>query len=144
MKTTTIKHTPCFADLPRDYRGLCMAYLPRPIHSAREYAMAEAVAETMAGWEERMSSDQKDYFDVLTDFMADYDDQHRPYSPHVSGWETLRGLVEENSLSAADVARILGAERTLGSKILRGERRITADHARKLGGYFKLEPGAFL
>lgn len=144
MKTATIKKKPCFEDFPRDYRGLCMAYLPRPIHSAREYAAAEAVAEAMAGWEERMSEDQKDYFDVITDFMTDYDEAHRPYAPQVSGLDALKAIVEENGLSAAGIARILGADRTLGSKILRGERRITADHARKLGEHFKLEPGVFL
>lgn len=144
MKTATIKKKLRFEDLPRDYRSLCMTYLPRPIHSTREYASAEAVAEAMAGWEDRMSEDQKDYFDVVTDFMTDYDDAHRPYGPHVSGLEVLRGIVEENGLSAADISRILSVDRTLGSKILRGERRITADHARKLGEHFKLEPGAFL
>lgn len=144
MRIATSKKKLRFEDLPRDYRGLCMAYLPRPIHSAREYAAAEAAAEVMAGWEERMSEDQKDYFDVVTDFMTDYDDAHRPYAPLVSGLELLKGIVEENGLSATDVSRILGADRTLGSKILRGERRITADHARKLGEHFKLEPGAFL
>jgi hypothetical protein len=28
--------------------------------------------------------------------------------------------------------------------ILRGERRITADHARSLGAHFAVDPGAFL
>ena len=145
MKTVTRKNTrPAFADLPRDYRGLCAHYLPRPIHSVREYAAAEIVADSMAGYEEAMTADQKDYFEVVTDFMEDYDESRAPYHPKVSGLEMLKGIVAEQEMSAATLARILGGDRSLGTKILAGERRITADHARALGKHFKLDPGAFL
>ncbi len=145
MKAATRKkNRPAFADLPRDYRGLCDHYLPRPIHSAREYAAAEIVADSMAGYEEAMTEDQKDYFEVVTDFMEDYDEATAPYHPKVSGLEMLKGIVAEHEMSAAALARILGGDRSLGTKILAGERRITADHARVLGEHFKLDPGAFL
>lgn len=133
-----------FADLPCDYPGLCGHYLPRPIHSTREYAAAEAVANNMAGYEDSMTEDQKDYFEVLTDFMEDYNEATDPYQPAVSGLEMLKGIMEEHEMSAAALARILGSDRSLGTKILTGERRITADHARVLGEHFKLDPGVFL
>lgn len=135
-----------FADLPRNYHDLCAkVYLPRPIHSLKEYAAAERITDAMAGFEEGMTRDQSDYFDVITDFMSDYDETHRAFTPSVSGLDILKSLVEENEISGAELSRILGAsERSLGTKILNGSRRITADHARKLGERFAMEPGAFL
>lgn len=77
--------------------------------------------------------------------MSDYDEAHRPFTPAVSGLDVLKSLVEENGISAAELSRILGAsDRSLGTKILNGSRRITADHARKLGERFAMELGAFL
>ncbi len=40
----------------------------------------------------------------------------------------LGGLLEDRGLSGADLARILGGSRNLGSMILRGERRLAANH----------------
>ena len=47
-------------------------------------------------------------------------------------------------MSATDLSRLLGASRQLGPMILRGERRITAEHARTLGSHFGLSAGAFI
>jgi len=53
-------------------------------------------------------------------------------------------LLDEHALSGAGLARILGKTASLGPMILRGERRITADHALCLGAYFGLPPDVFL
>jgi antitoxin component HigA of HigAB toxin-antitoxin module len=47
-------------------------------------------------------------------------------------------------MSAADLSRVLGSHRTLGPMILRGERSITAEHARALGSHFGLPAGVFI
>ena len=65
--------------------------------------------------------------------MENYDEATAPYHPKVSGLEMLKGIVAEQGMSAAALARILGGDRSLGTKVLAGERRITADHARVLG-----------
>lgn len=65
--------------------------------------------------------------------------------PKVSGVEFLKHLLENNGLTGADLSRLLGVSSPrLGPMILRGERRLTADHARRLGEHFRMEPGAFL
>jgi len=58
--------------------------------------------------------------------------------------DTLKYLLEEQDLKAADLSRILGASRMLGPMILRGERSITAEHARRLGKRFGLPAGVFV
>ena len=62
----------------------------------------------------------------------------------VGGLEMLRHLIETHELSGADLAGILGVSRNLGPMILRGEREITAAHARALGAHFALSPGVFI
>jgi antitoxin component HigA of HigAB toxin-antitoxin module len=68
----------------------------------------------------------------------------KPLSPKVSGLKALKFLVEENGLSSRELSRILGASPMLGGMILRGERDITASHARTLGKHFAVDPGLFL
>jgi len=53
-------------------------------------------------------------------------------------------LLEEHGINATGLSRLLGASRQLGPMILRGERAITADHARVLGAHFGLPAGAFI
>jgi antitoxin component HigA of HigAB toxin-antitoxin module len=55
----------------------------------------------------------------------------------------LTGL-NEHGLSAADLARILGASRNLGAMILRGDRNLTLPHIRKLSAHFKVSPEVFV
>jgi antitoxin component HigA of HigAB toxin-antitoxin module len=57
---------------------------------------------------------------------------------------TLKFLLEQHQLSAADLSRILGSDRSLGPKLLRGERRLTVDHIRTLARRFNVEPGVML
>jgi len=58
--------------------------------------------------------------------------------------EKLKSLVEDQGMTAADLAEALGVSRSLASLVLSGKRRITADHAKALGKRFRLEPGYFL
>ena len=50
-----------FADLPKDYEGLCRGLLPRPIHDAVEYANVAEVADAMVLWQDDFTPDQADY-----------------------------------------------------------------------------------
>jgi len=45
-------------------------------------------------------------------------------------------------MSAADLSRVLGSDRSLGPKLLRGERRLTADHIRTLARHFQRRAGS--
>lgn len=144
MKTK--HHKIKFADLPTDYAGLCGVVVPRPIHDRASYENLLEVVEAMAGFEENFNEDQSDYFTVIVDFVAAYEDSKRtgrdsnPRPP----LETLKYLLEENGMTAADFSRLLGTERTLGAKILRGERNLTVPHLRILSERFKVSPALFI
>jgi antitoxin component HigA of HigAB toxin-antitoxin module len=44
----------------------------------------------------------------------------------VCGLDALRALLDEHGMSAADLARLLGVHRSMGWKLLKGERALTA------------------
>lgn len=94
-----------------------------------------------------LNADQQDYLEALMVFVERYDDAHAQTqvdTRRVSGLRLLRTLLAEHGLGGADLSRLLGASRTLGAMILRGERNITAEHARTLGKHFNLDPGLFI
>ena len=142
MKTKT-KIKLRFADLPKDYPGLCRVFLPRPIRDKADYDNTAEVAEAMVLWDEEFSDDQEDYFDLLCTLIEAWDKEHVKW-PKVGPVRLLKHLLENHDMSGADLSRLLGASRQLGPMILRGERSITAEHARVLGKHFALNPGAFI
>jgi len=142
MKTKTARKL-TFADLPRDYAGLCGIHLPRPIRDKADLANATEIAFAMAGFEDRLSEDQDDYLDLVSSLIETYEDEHVK-TPKRTPLQLLQYLLNEHGLNAADLTRILGASRNLGNAILRGERQVTVAHARKLAERFSLPWTAFI
>ena len=71
-------------------------------------------------------------------------DRVRVKWPKDSPAKTPKFRLEQHDLSAADLARSLGSERSLGPKLLRGERRLTVDHIRVLARHFQVDPGVLV
>jgi HTH-type transcriptional regulator/antitoxin HigA len=132
-----------YAAIPKTYRKLCGLCLPRPIHDDAQDEEATAMMLALAGFP-RLNAEQQDYLDVLTEFVDEYDKAKKIRWPKISGLDTLKYLLEENGMSAADLSRILGASRNLGAMILRGERRLTLAHVRTLAKRFRVSADLFL
>ena len=132
-----------FAALPKDYTGLCQRYVPRPLHDATDYAVARRAMEPLIGFEDRLNPDQTDYLEAVSSFIEAYD-RVRVKWPQGTPLGTLEFLLEQHGMSAADLSRVLGGDRSLGPKLLRGERRLTVDHIRTLARHFNVEPGVLL
>jgi HTH-type transcriptional regulator/antitoxin HigA len=145
MKTLThqIRRFASYAAIPKTYRELCELCLPRPIHDDAQDEEATAMMLALAGFT-RLNAEQQDYLDVLTEFVDEYDKGKKIRWPKISGLDTLKYLLEENGMSAADLSRILGASRNLGAMILRGERRLTLAHVRTLAKRFSVSADLFL
>lgn len=65
-------------------------------------------------------------------------------APAICGPDALRVLLDEHGMSAADLARLLGVHRSMGSKLLKGERALTARHLQILSDRFKVSAELFL
>ena len=125
-----------FKDLPKNYQGLLALHMLRPIHDKVDYGNALEILDAMAG--QNLNRDQDDYFEALSLLVEAYESAHLPGLPSKRGLPLLQHLVEENGMSAADLSRLMGTDRSLGVRILNGERNLTVDHARKLAARFQV------
>ncbi len=145
MKTRAPSPAPSFAALPSSYATLCRAvWLPRPIHDKTEHAAALAAIEPFWGHETGMNEDQADWFKLVADLIADYEDRAGPKRKPLPLARRLAGLLEAHGMTAADLGRLLDLEASMGSKIMNGSRQLTAAHIRKLARHFALPADYFL
>jgi antitoxin component HigA of HigAB toxin-antitoxin module len=145
MKTMTAqtRRFARIADVPKTYRELCQLYLPRPIRDEAEDAEATAMMNALAVFT-RLNAEQRDYLDVLTEFVDAYDKAKPVRRPAIKGLDVLKHLLAEHGRNGADLSRILGGSRNLGAMILRGERNLTVAHIRKLAAHFKVGAEVFV
>jgi HTH-type transcriptional regulator / antitoxin HigA len=127
---------------PASYEALCKRHLPRKIHDRAAYQDAVDVADWLAGRD--LNADQEDYLDLVSDLVAEYEaEQSRDDGP-VSPVELLNFLVEENEITTRELGALLGVDHSVAARILKGQRSITPEHAKKLGERFAIRPGRFL
>ena len=138
MKTRTLTHD----DIPETYAELVGLFMPRPLHDEMDYRDALGVLDAMAGFE--MNADQEDYFEAVATFVEKYEARHHALGAKgLTPVELLRSLVDEHGMSESDLGRLLG-DRSLGHRILTGERELSKAHIRTLAAHFSLNPAALL
>ena len=81
--------------------------------------------------------------ELLTQRIVAYEAAHFPI-PDPDGPDTLAFLLEQRPLSQSALAVATGIPQSTISDLVNRRRDFTADHARKLGAYFKVNPGLFL
>ena len=124
--------------------GELNAELPlRPIRDEVDYDNAIEMTDRLAVLDER-TADQQDYLETLTELIGKYEDEHfaRDFS-NISPLDALRSLCEQNGIGASALGELLG-NRSLGSKILRGQRQLSKEHIRKLCDRFAVSADLFL
>jgi len=138
MKTKTLTHD----DIPDTYSELVGLFMPRPLHDDVDYRNALAVMDAMAGFD--MNADQEDYFEAVATFVEKYEAGHHAIEQaKMKPAELIRSLMEEHGMSESDLGRLLG-DRSLGHRILSGERELSKAHIRLLAEHFALNPAALL
>jgi len=132
-----------YEDIPKTYDRLLAIHPLRPIHNDVELDHATQIIDILAGHD--LNADQADYLDMLSTLVEVYENAHDPLDdPAISGLDALRALLDEHGMSAADLARLLGIHRSMGSKLLKGERALTARHLQMLSDRFKVSAALFL
>ena len=128
--------------LPTTFADLCARHWPRPIHDEMDYDNTAEMVDRLAVMEKR-TRDQDEYLETLTILIEKYDQEYFARSSGGTPARRLKHLLELHEMSASDLGRLLG-NRSLGSAILRGERKISKANAAKLASHFKLSTGAFV
>ena len=138
MRTKALTH----GDIPDSYAELAGLFMPRPLHDEVDYRNALGVLDAMAGFE--MNADQTDYFEAIATFVEKYEAAHHAIDEaNMAPLDLIRSLMDEHGLNESDLGRLLG-DRSLGHRILTGERELSKTHIRILAEHFSLNPAALL
>jgi HTH-type transcriptional regulator/antitoxin HigA len=136
MSTIADIYTPLYHKLMKEF----------PLHRIRN--RKDAVAATVIldkRFRDRFDDPgEEQYVMILADLLADYEEERDPAPDAATGLDVLRLLVDQHDLRQSDLAQILGIGQSAVSMILSGERPLTADHARRLGKRFGINPGTFI
>lgn len=115
----------------------------RPIRTAKRHNLACEIAGRLAALN-RPSRDQADYFQALSIFIEEYERVHYPVDDSsITPLDTLRYLMREHGMTASDLGYLLN-NRSLGTRILKGERDLSKSHIQKLSLYFGVSPAVFI
>ena len=128
--------------MPKTYTGLVSLLVPRPIHDSASYDNAVEIVHALAGY--KLNRDQEDYLELMAKLVEDYERETVPEPTPVNGIAALKFLLSDNDLSADDLGHIIGVNRSIAYRILKGTRNLTADHIKKLSVRFAVSADLFL
>lgn len=122
------------------YIELLQQFPPRPIRSEQELLAVQDVMDRLLD-AEAMTSEQRDYLDVLGTLVHEYEERNVPI-PDISGVELLEALMDEFGVKPQDLNSVFQTE-SVCSEVLSRERELTVEHIEKLAGFFKISPSTF-
>lgn len=131
-----------FGPLPSTFAGLVRRHLPRPIRDHADLDNALELMDRLAVLD-KPTPDQADYLHVLSNLIEEFEQNRQAPGEGLGPIEALRFLMDEHGMSASDVGRLLG-QRQLGAAILRGARKLSKTHIRKLADHFGVRADLFL
>jgi len=114
----------------------------RPIKTKKAYSQAMQALRALMRLQPR-NKDQNDYLKSLSVLIGDYESRVCQIEVTSDPVENLKFLLEENEMTASDLGRMLG-DRSLGSRLLSGERSLSKNHIRVLSERFRVSPALFI
>jgi HTH-type transcriptional regulator/antitoxin HigA len=129
-----------------DYFKLVRAFPLRPIRNQNKYDEAGRVLNRLLGRPDgKLTEGERDYLDALVLLVEDYDRKHSRFVPSKrTPHEALKYLAKEAGLGPTALGNVLGTTHAMASLMLHGKRGISAESARTLANYFKVEAGLFV
>ena len=126
------------------YLDLIRQFPLRPLRSEADLKEATGILDRLFGRED-VDPGEEDYVHVLAGLVEEYEAERAAIDvSKISAVDLLRHLMDERGMSQIELARLLGVGASAVSMILSGQRPLTAEHARRLGRHFALNPGVFL
>jgi len=140
MKSITLPKS--IKQLPKTYGELCRKLImPRTIHDKVEFENITQIINFMAGHE--LNEDQEDYLTTLADLSHTYEAATLPplkkQEPHVF----IKTHLIDIGMTATEWGRLIGIDKTLASRLLRGERKLSLEHLQKTAQALNLPRGVF-
>ena len=124
-----------------EYASLLTNTLPSVIRSAAENERHIAMLEEFDRKGSRMSAAERRMAELLTLLIEDFEEKH--YSLKVAGpVDVLNELMLANGLKQKDLVDVFGTP-SIVSEVLRGKRKLTIGHIRRLSRRFHVSPEVF-
>ena len=124
-----------------EYASLLTNTLPSVIRSATENERQIAMLEEFDRKGSRMSAAERRMAELLTLLIEDFEEKH--YSLKVAGpVDVLNELMLANGLKQKDLVDVFGTP-SIVSEVLRGKRKLTIEHIRRLSRRFHVSPEVF-
>ena len=140
MKATKL---PAPRNMPKRFEELVHMAPPRAVHDEQDYENAQELIDRLTSIP-KLTKGQADYLDTWTVLFEDYEREHHDIdTSDISGLDALRYLMEQNEMSPSDLGRLLG-DRSLGTRILQGQRQLSKEHIRRLCERFKVSADLFI
>ena len=126
----------------REYQHLLDRTLPRVIRTEAENEHYLELLAQLDARSDDLTAAEKELADLLTVLIEDFEEQHYALKA-ASPIEVLRELMRVHDLKQRDLADLFGTP-SIVSEILKGKRKFTTDHIRKLSQRFHVSPELFL
>jgi antitoxin component HigA of HigAB toxin-antitoxin module len=137
-RTPKITDPTRFPELPKNYAALCAIHMPRTLHDDIELENVTEIIDLMAG--HKLTKDQADYLNTLATLVADFEDQNVARLPSLAPHEFLAAHLKNIGMSASKWGKLIGIDRSTASRLIRGERILTASHIRNTSKALAIAP----
>lgn len=114
-----------------------------PIETKTQYKAALKLLESL--WEkvgEDAKSPYGSLFTLLSERIVAYEARHFPFDDPTPA-KVLEYLIEERSVTQQEVADATGIQQSNLNQLIKGKRKLTTEHVKRLAQYFKMEPSVF-
>ena len=122
------------------YTNLLVSFPPRPIKSEEDLEKIQNIVDRLLD-KEKLTEDEEDYLYLLGMLIEEYEEK-QDLVPDIYGIELIKALMVELGLKQKDLIPIFKTE-SIVSDVLKGKRKMTAEHIQKSAEMFHLSPAVF-
>ena len=129
-------------DMPKTYEELFLEYLPQPIVDNVHYKNTLIMIENLMTIEDE-TEDQGKFLNLLVVLVEAYEQEHHAIdTSDLSPLDVLHHLMKQHDMNAKQLGELLG-DRTLGGRVLKGERNLSTKFIGILSKHFNVSTDLF-
>ncbi len=115
---------------------------PPKIRSKEDLDLAIKKLDALVARAQSLSSKEQVLLRKLTERVRDYEETHCPI-PEVSNAAILNHLLQTNAMTPKQLAEATGVSSSIIAALLRGDAKMSPNHASKIARRFRLRSGVF-
>jgi len=116
--------------------------MPRTIHDKNDFDNVTEIINFMAG--HQLNPDQEDYLTTLADLSHTYEEETLPPLEKQEPHTFIKAHLDNIQMTITDWGKLIGIDKTLASRLLRGERKLSLEHLQKTSKSLNLPRGVFI